>query len=107
MAAAVVLLMGVLQPTAAHDDLIYHVFVPNRASADIGVIDSRTDTVVARIPVRRAPHQVVISDTLRKLVASNTEDNTISIVDLNTRKTLATLPLDKEPEHMEISPPDG
>jgi YVTN family beta-propeller protein len=106
MVAAVVFLMGVVQPTAAHDDLVYHVFVPNRASADIGVIDSRTDTVVARIPVGRVPHQVVVSDTLRKLVASNTEDNTISIVDLNTRKMLTTLPLDKEPEHMEISPMD-
>jgi YVTN family beta-propeller protein len=81
------------------------VFVPNRGSADVAVIDSRTDLVVARIPVGRVPHQVAISDVTGKMVASNTADDTISIVDLGTMAT-TTLELDHEPEHMELAP-DG
>ncbi len=81
-----------------------YVFVPNRGSADIAVIDTRTDRLVGRVNVGNVPHQVVVSDTLGKFVASNTKDNTISIVDLATLKTGATMRLDVEPEHMEISP---
>jgi YVTN family beta-propeller protein len=82
-----------------------YVFVPNRASADVAVIDSRTDRLVARLPVGRVPHQVVVSDVTDSLVASNTGDNTISIVDLRTLQT-RTLELDDEPEHMALAP-DG
>jgi YVTN family beta-propeller protein len=82
-----------------------YVYVPNRASADIAVIDSRTDRLVMRLPVGNVPHQVSVSDVVDKLVASNTADDTISIVDLPTLAT-RTLRLDHEPEHMELSP-DG
>jgi YVTN family beta-propeller protein len=79
--------------------------VPNRSSADVAVIDTRTDRVVARVPVGRVPHQVVVSDVAGKLVASNTADDTISIVDLSTLQA-RTLELDDEPEHMALAP-DG
>ena len=80
-----------------------YVYVPNRASADVAVIDSRTDRLVTRIPVGNVPHQVSVSDVVDKLVASNTADDTISIVDLPTLAT-RTLRLDHEPEHMELDP---
>ena len=92
-------------PAAALDAADPYVYVPNRASADIAVIDSRTDQLVARIPVGNVPHQVAISDVAGKLVASNTADDTISIVDLATLDT-RTLRLDHEPEHMALAP-DG
>ncbi|MGH6899894.1 MAG: hypothetical protein ACREJ5_25635 [Geminicoccaceae bacterium] len=92
-------------PAAALEAADPYVYVPNRASADIAVIDSRTDQLVARIPVGNVPHQVAISDVAGKLVASNTADDTISIVDLATLKT-RTLSLDHEPEHMALAP-DG
>jgi len=80
-----------------------YVFVPNRSSADVAVIDTRTDTLVTRIAVGNVPHQVAISDVAGKLVASNTADDTISVVDLATLET-STLKLDHEPEHMELDP---
>lgn len=92
---------------SAHEDISHYVFVPNRASADVAVIDTRTDRVVARLGVGKVPHQVVVSDALGKLVASNTADNTISIVDLGTRQTESTVLLDAEPEHMALSPGGG
>ena len=89
---------------AAHETGNGYVYVPNRASADVAVIDSATDEVVARLPVGKVPHQVALAETLGKLVASNTADNTISILDLETLETQTTLRLDSEPEHMELSP---
>jgi YVTN family beta-propeller protein len=92
-------------PGVALDADAPYVYVPNRASADIAVIDSRTDRLVTRLPVGKVPHQVSVSDVVDKLVSSNTADDTISIVDLPTLAT-RTLRLDHEPEHMELSP-DG
>lgn len=80
-----------------------YVFVPNRGSADIAVIDTQTDTLLTRIPVGNVPHQVAISDVTGKLVASNTADDTISIIDLATLEA-STLRLGHEPEHMELDP---
>ena len=92
------------QPAAALDPAGHYLFVPNRASSDIAVIDGATQTVVARVEVGKVPHQVAVSDRLGKLIASNTGDDTISIVDLATLRPEATLVLDHEPEHMELSP---
>ncbi len=92
------------QPAAALDNLGHYVFVANRSSADIAVIDTRTNSVAARIPVGNVPHQVVISDVTMKLLASNTADDTVSIVDLATLGPLQTVSLGHEPEHMELSP---
>jgi YVTN family beta-propeller protein len=92
-------------PGLALDAAGPYVYVPNRASADVAVIDSRTYRLVTRLPVGNVPHQVSVSDVVDKLVASNTADDTISIVDLPTLAT-RTLRLDHEPEHMELSP-DG
>ncbi|MFQ5774291.1 MAG: YncE family protein [Kiloniellaceae bacterium] len=98
--------LGAAGPGAAHERLDRYLFVPNRASADVAVIDTARDEVVARISVGRVPHQVIVSARLGKLVASNTADDTISIVALDGYRTVATLRLDAEPEHMELSP-DG
>ena len=103
--AATLTMAAVATPALALDGADGYVFVPNRGSADVAVIDTRTDRVVARVPVGDVPHQVAVSDVTGKLVASNTGDDTISIVDLDTLAT-RTLELDHEPEHMALAP-DG
>ena len=87
----------------AHESLDHYVFVPNRDSADVAVIDTRVDRVVARVSVGKVPHQVVVAARLGKLIASNTADDTISIVDLETFATEATIALDGAPEHMALA----
>lgn len=93
-------------PAGAHHPLERLLFVPNRGSADVAVIDTARDEVVARLPVGRVPHQVVVSAEHGKLIASNTADDTVSIVDLHGRAPTVTLRLDSEPEHMALGP-DG
>ncbi len=82
----------------------HYVFVPNRNSSNVAIIDADTDTLVATVKVGNVPHQVAVSDTLGKMIASNTEDNTISVINLKTLKPEATIRLGNEPEHMEIAP---
>ncbi len=94
-------------PASADENAGRYVYVPNRASADVAVIDTATDRVVARVSVGNVPHQVVVSAALNRLVASNTADNTISIVDLGTLAVVATVALDTEPEHMAIGADGG
>ncbi len=88
----------------AHESFEHYLFVPDRALPQVTVIDTNSDTVIAQIPVGKVPHQVTVSAILGKLVASNTADDTISIVDLKTFETRATLQLGSAPEHMELSP---
>lgn len=104
LGAAVAAAVLTAQPAAALDPAGQYLYVPNRASSDVAVIDPATQQVIARIEVGKVPHQVAVSDRLGKLIASNTADNTVSIVDLATLHTEATLVLDHEPEHMELSP---
>ncbi len=91
-------------PTAALESAERYIFVPNRVSSDVAVIDSQSQELVARVRVGKVPHQVAVSDRLGKIVASNTGDDTISIIDLETLRTEATLVLGHEPEHMQIAP---
>jgi YVTN family beta-propeller protein len=91
-------------PAAALEPEGQYLYVPNRSSSDVAVIDHATQELIARVDVGKVPHQVAVSDRLGKLVASNTADNTVSIVDLATLRAEATLTLDHEPEHMELSP---
>lgn len=91
----------------APDQLSHYIFVPNRASADVAIIDTRTDDVVAHATVGSVPHQVAISADRMKMVTSNTADNTITITDLETLSPASTIELGHEPEHMEINPAGG
>ncbi len=99
---------GLLLATAAQAanlaDVDRYVFVPNRNSADVAVIDVRNDAVVARLPVGNVPHQVAVSDVLGVLVATNTADNSVTLYDLSGRRGRRDLALGVEPEHMELSP---
>ncbi len=102
-AAAIVAAAVWSLPASAQHAADQYIYVPNRASADVAIIDTATDRVVARVDVGNVPHQVVVSKALNLLITSNTADNTISIVDLETLEITATVVLDNEPEHMEIA----
>ena len=60
--------------------------------------------MVAHVPVGEVPHQVAVSQTHRKMVVSNTADDTVTVIDLGTLTATATIHLGHAPEHMEIDP---
>jgi YVTN family beta-propeller protein len=101
-ALALALAMG---GPAAASDLDHLVFVPSRDSAEVAVIDTRTDAVVRKVAVGTTPHQVAVSAALDLLVTTNAGEGTISVVDLARPGTpAATIALGRVPEHMELDP---
>lgn len=100
--AAAVTLAGFASLAPAHDEFSSLLFIPNRASADIAVIDTKSDKLLKRIAVGKVPHQVAVSAPFGKIIASNTADNTVTLVDMASGDT-QSLTLAAEPEHMELS----
>ena len=84
-------------------DLSGYVFVANRTSAEIAVIDVDRDAVVRQVALGGIPNQYVISDQLRKLAATHLAEETLSIADLG-RGSFEVLPLGLVPEQLQIGP---
>jgi DNA-binding beta-propeller fold protein YncE len=89
----------------AQADLSGYVFVANRASSEIAVIDVGRDEVVKHVALSAIPHQFVVSDQLQKLVATHLEQQAISIADL-ARGDFDVLQVEIAPERLQIGP-DG
>ncbi len=62
------------------------------------VIDTATGKVVGEIPNTNGVHGIALSEKLGKGWTSNGRDNTVTIFDLKTLKTLGTLKTDKNPD---------
>jgi DNA-binding beta-propeller fold protein YncE len=103
--AAAALVCSATPARAGFEDLDRLVFVANRTTAEIAVIDSATDRVSGRIGLAAIPHQFVLSDQTGKLVASHLDPAALSIVDLGSDE-LQRLDLDLRPEQLAIGP-DG
>lgn len=85
-------------------DLDRYVFVANRTSAEIAIIDSAVDEVVAHLTVDAIPDQFVLSEDLAKLVASHRQSKRLSIVDLQRLETEAVLDLGFDPQQLQLDP---
>ena len=87
-------------------DFDRYVFVPSRGAPEVTVIDSDTDRIVASIRLKAIAGQIVVSDAVARLVASDPSGKTLSMIDLETREIDTVIPLEITPNHMQISP-DG
>ena len=63
-----VALASLLWPGAAraHESIEHLLFVPDRALAQVTVIDTQKDAVIAKISVGKVPHQVSVSAPLAR-----------------------------------------
>ncbi len=73
---------------------------------EVWAIDTATDTVVAKVSVGRHPAHVVLTPDGRLAYVTNGGENTVSVVDIEARKTLANIPVGAYPHGIRISP-DG
>jgi YVTN family beta-propeller protein len=76
------------------------------APGEVWVIDTATDSVVAKIPVGLHPAHVVLTPDARHAYVTNGGDDTVSVVDTTARRVVATIGVDKYPHGIRISP-DG
>ncbi len=82
------------------------VFVANRESNDVTIIDARTDRIIRHIPVGARPHMTVLS-AAGKVYTTGTGSNDVTIIDARTLKVEGRLPVQATgPEHGTVSP-DG
>jgi YVTN family beta-propeller protein len=81
------------------------VFVANRDSNDVAVIDSNTDKVIARISlgVFANPHMAMLTHDGKKLLVTATGQDRFLIVDLATQKIEKTVVTGHSPEHFDIT----
>lgn len=84
------------------------VFVANRDSSDIAVIDTRTDQVIRRIALGKFtnPHMAMLTNDGKKILVSATGRDRFLIVDLATEVVERTVETGQAPEHFDITMDD-
>lgn len=84
------------------------VFVTNRDSSDVAVIDTKTDEVIARISLGdfANAHMAMLTNDGKKLLVSATGRDRFLIVDLVTQKIEKTVVTGQSPEHFDITMDD-
>lgn len=84
------------------------VFVANRDSSDIAVIDTRTDQVIRRIALGKFtnPHMAMLTHDGKKLLVSATGRDRFLVVDLATEAIKRTIETGQAPEHFAITMDD-
>jgi YVTN family beta-propeller protein len=80
------------------------VFVANRDSNTVSVIDSSTNTVLATIPVGLQPAQVEVSPTGQRVYVTNQGSDTVSVIDVASLTVIATIPVGDGPYGVAASP---
>jgi YVTN family beta-propeller protein len=76
-------------------------FFTQTASAEIVALDEKTHAI-RTIPVGRIPCALAINPVTRRLYVVNYGDQTLSILDLQTRTTIATLPVGLRPQGLAV-----
>jgi YVTN family beta-propeller protein len=76
-------------------------FLTHTATAEIVALDEKTHAVSA-LSVGRIPCALAINPVTRRLYVVNYGDETLSILDLQTRTTIATLPVGPHPQGLAI-----
>lgn len=70
----------------------------------VSVIDPGAMTVEANIPAGSGPHGVVIEPTGQRAWVTNLYDDTVSVIDLSTDETVATVQVGDKPNGISYSP---
>lgn len=84
-------------PKGAHD---------TKPGGEVWLIDTGSDTVVARVPVGSHPAHVVLTPDGRFAYVTNGGENTVNVVDTAVQRVVATIPVGIYPHGIRISP-DG
>ena len=70
------------------------VYVANRRSASVSVIDGTANRVIARIPVELDPAGVAVHPETRRVYVANRRSGSVSVIDAATNRVVATIPVE-------------
>ncbi|PVY96356.1 YncE family protein [Actinomycetospora cinnamomea] len=78
----------------------------NYDSDTVTMIDTNTNSLVARIPVGRYPQEITWAPDGRFVYVANNTANTVSVIDAQSMRVTATLPTPPGPTAIAVTP-DG
>jgi YVTN family beta-propeller protein len=82
-------------------------YVTTELDQTITVIDPKTRQIVGTIPTgQQESHMLVVSHSGRRGYTANVGPGTVSVLDLETRKTLAVIPISGNTQRISITPDD-
>ena len=73
------------------------VYVPNRDSGSVAVIDTGTNTVIATIAVGAYPEGIAVSPDGRRVYVPNYRSNSVSMIDTADNTVADTIPVGNDP----------
>jgi YVTN family beta-propeller protein len=73
------------------------VYVSNGGDANVSVIDTASNQVVATIPVGQRPWNMALTPDGKKLYVANGRSNSVSVIDTAQRVKLRDIPVGKLP----------
>jgi YVTN family beta-propeller protein len=79
---------------------------PDQSAGSVSVIDTLKNAVVATIPVHRNPTAISVDASGQRAFVANTESNTVTEIDLDTRRAIASAATGNKPDAALIAP-DG
>ena len=99
------LMTAALPSGAAGVDARTTLFVTNRDSSNVTMIDTSSDRIVGRIALgeRVNPHMAMVTPDGKRLLVAGTRRNQALIVDLATLEIARRIPIGIDPEHFDIS----
>ena len=97
---AVLLLLGA--SSAAAQPYIYESGGWGRSHVD--VVDARTTTHVARIPVHSFPYGIAISPDYQEVYVASSDANVVDVIDVATNQVVGTIPVGLSPNGIAFSP---
>jgi YVTN family beta-propeller protein len=82
-------------------------FVTNRYSNNVAVIDSSTNQVLTEILVGSFPIRVAMTPNKLKAFVSNAKSSNVSVIDTVARTNIATIPVSRVPGESAVTPDGG
>jgi YVTN family beta-propeller protein len=90
MLAASSLIVNLGQAAA---DVVSMAYVTNPSADSVAVVDTQTNTVVARIPVRDSPGAIAVNSAGTRAYVTNFSSGTVSVIDTASDAVVAEIPV--------------
>ncbi|MGW9027632.1 YncE family protein [Streptomyces sp. NPDC055722] len=107
MAGLAVLALPAVSSSPAWADPSPDAYVANGGSGNVSVIDTRTNTDVATIPVGTMLLGIAITPNGRRAYVATASSNNVQVIDTTTNTVVASIPVGRAPDAVAITPGNG
>ncbi len=100
--------LGYALPDVPKLDPATTMVITNRDSSDLTLVDTKTDQIVAKVPLGNFvnPHMSMVTHNGKYILTAGSKTNEFIIIDFSSLKIVKRIPLGQGPEHFDISHDD-